>query len=418
MAKNFLYDDDADGWFQEDVSAYETTDFINASAGAGDAGKPIVLDAGGHIDASMINDADIDHGGLGGLGDDDHTQYSLVDGSRAYTAKVSYSAHPTFSADTEIVDKKYVDDQIASNISGLEWQDSVLDADLLDPPGGPTSGDRYLINGVGINAWAGQDNSIAEWNGASWDFTAPTTGMHVSADDESTLIYYYGGSSWSQQFWENTTASTGLTKVGVDIRIDSSAAGGGIGFAAGVLSVNAEGLEIDTDDLDIDWSTAFNDLKAVAAQDLNSTTNGEGASIIGVEDVGGYFTSGNVEGALQELGNAIPSAYEHVLAGTVAKGDALYFSTNDEVSEYANITVKEMIVGIAQAAGVATNTIAVAKDFDVVTGVLSGATAGDRYFWNGTAHSTTMAGAGYIWQTGIAQNATDLLVMIDPVKKA
>jgi len=36
-------------------------DFIDTSAGAADAGKPIILDAEGHIDASMINDADVDH---------------------------------------------------------------------------------------------------------------------------------------------------------------------------------------------------------------------------------------------------------------------------------------------------------------------------------------------------------------------
>lgn len=54
---------------------YPTDDFINSSAGAGDAGKPIVLDAAGHVDATMVNDADIDHGSIGGLGDDDHTQY-------------------------------------------------------------------------------------------------------------------------------------------------------------------------------------------------------------------------------------------------------------------------------------------------------------------------------------------------------
>lgn len=48
---------------------------LSSSAGAGDAGKPIVLDAGGHVDATMINDGDIDHGSLGGLPDDDHSQY-------------------------------------------------------------------------------------------------------------------------------------------------------------------------------------------------------------------------------------------------------------------------------------------------------------------------------------------------------
>ena len=52
------------------------------------------------------------HGNLTGLGDDDHTQYMLKDGSRGFTDIVSYTTHPTFTSDTEIVDKKYVDDTI------------------------------------------------------------------------------------------------------------------------------------------------------------------------------------------------------------------------------------------------------------------------------------------------------------------
>lgn len=50
------------------------------------AHKPILLDDAGHIDASMINDADVDHGSIGGLADDDHTQYLRADGTRALTA--------------------------------------------------------------------------------------------------------------------------------------------------------------------------------------------------------------------------------------------------------------------------------------------------------------------------------------------
>ena len=68
---------------QLDNRYYRENEHINASAGGGDAGKPIVLDAGGHIDASMLNDADVDHGNLGGLGDDDHSQYLLANGGRA-----------------------------------------------------------------------------------------------------------------------------------------------------------------------------------------------------------------------------------------------------------------------------------------------------------------------------------------------
>ncbi|KKK46697.1 hypothetical protein LCGC14_3162660, partial [marine sediment metagenome] len=74
---------------QLDNQYFQESEFLNTSAGAGDAGKPVKLDAAGHIDATMLNDADIDHGLLTGLGDDDHTQYLLVDGSRNLTGNWS-----------------------------------------------------------------------------------------------------------------------------------------------------------------------------------------------------------------------------------------------------------------------------------------------------------------------------------------
>ena len=55
-----------------------------------------------------------DHGVLTGLADDDHTQYILATGTRDFSGKVKYTSHPTFSADTELVDKKYVDDKVAT----------------------------------------------------------------------------------------------------------------------------------------------------------------------------------------------------------------------------------------------------------------------------------------------------------------
>jgi len=45
---------------------FAESEFLASGAGAGDAGKPIKLDAGGHVDASMINDADVDHNTTGG----------------------------------------------------------------------------------------------------------------------------------------------------------------------------------------------------------------------------------------------------------------------------------------------------------------------------------------------------------------
>jgi hypothetical protein len=196
------------------------------------------------------------------------------------------SAGATTANWLQLADQDYVDNSIQT----LEWQDSVLDKDLTAPPGSPSVGDRYLIGldptaGTATGAWAGQDGQIAEWNGTSWDFTAPTTGMFISADDESTLLYYYNGTLWTSKAFESTTASTGLVKVGNDIQLDSSAAGAGLGYAAGVLSVNVDDLtlEIVTDtlqvkadginDTHIDWGLGVNQ---VNASDLpyDNTTSG------------------------------------------------------------------------------------------------------------------------------------------------
>ena len=109
---------------------------------------------------------------------------------------------------------------LASTINNFEWQNSVLSATILDPtPLTPSTGDRYLINGVGAGAWAGQDNDIAQWSGSAWIFTTPTSGTFVASDAEPTLLYCFGGSSWSAKNFESTTASGFLSKVGFDIQL-------------------------------------------------------------------------------------------------------------------------------------------------------------------------------------------------------
>lgn len=78
-----LADDDHTQYHNDtrgDARYYQKTEFINFSNGVADAGKPIVLDATGKIDPSMLDFGDIDHGQLSGLADDDHTQYLLLAG--------------------------------------------------------------------------------------------------------------------------------------------------------------------------------------------------------------------------------------------------------------------------------------------------------------------------------------------------
>ena len=67
---------------------------------------PIVLTD----DTISINQAGIDHGTIGGLGDDDHTIYSLVDGTRDFSGVV-VGVDPT--ASNHLATKEYVDSAIS-----------------------------------------------------------------------------------------------------------------------------------------------------------------------------------------------------------------------------------------------------------------------------------------------------------------
>jgi hypothetical protein len=69
---------------------FEVSEHINAFTGT--AGQPIITNASGYVDSSLINFGTIDHGSLGGLADDDHTQYVLANGTRAITGQQALNA--------------------------------------------------------------------------------------------------------------------------------------------------------------------------------------------------------------------------------------------------------------------------------------------------------------------------------------
>jgi len=144
----------ADGDYQETAAtdslkyaSFKTADFeltntllgklvnaISTSAGEGDVGKFVVLDAGGQIDASMVNDGDISHDSTdGAAASTAHTSFPLLAGGRDFTAIQQYNEHKTFTTDEDMIDKKYVDDACAALGTQAEWQDSCLD-ELLTPP--------------------------------------------------------------------------------------------------------------------------------------------------------------------------------------------------------------------------------------------------------------------------------------------
>jgi hypothetical protein len=219
------------------------------------------------------------------------------------------------------------------------------------------------------------------------------------------------------------TEGNGIDIVGAQISVDF-ATGGGLKFIGNELAVEpsdfaGEGLVDDgSDNLAIDWSTAYNDSKAVKASDLSSTATGKGASIIGIEDAGGYFAADDVEGALAELAASSGGASYTVGAGGVTKGDLVYLSANNTVSKMP-INANHEAIGLALATVAAAGSVQV-QGFDyVIPGALSGATAGVRYYWNGSALSTSIpsGGGSYVWVAGVAKNATDLVAMVEFIKK-
>jgi len=133
-----LGDDDHSQYHNDtrgDARYFTEAEHINTSAGAEDAGKPIVLDAGGQIDATMINDADVDHGNLTGLGDDDHSQYLLANGTRTLTDNLAVTATKTIDGRDISVD--------GTKLDGIEVGADVTDTVNVTAAGAAMSGGAF-----------------------------------------------------------------------------------------------------------------------------------------------------------------------------------------------------------------------------------------------------------------------------------
>jgi hypothetical protein len=133
--------------------------------------------------------------------------------------------------------KSYVDTAILSLVIPTEWPNSVLDQ--VTTPTTTVEGVRYLVIATATGVFAGYENQIAEYKNAAWVFTAPTTGVFVSIDSDTTGLYYYGGSGWVKKSFETTSVDKGLTLTNGKIGVDPTIAGSGLAWDAdlGVLSI-------------------------------------------------------------------------------------------------------------------------------------------------------------------------------------
>ena len=73
---------------------------------------------------------------------------------------------------------------------------AVIDKDISAQPVSPTEGDRYIVGPTATGTdWAGEENNIAVFVAAVWEFHVPKAGWAALAIDEG-FMYRHNGTSW------------------------------------------------------------------------------------------------------------------------------------------------------------------------------------------------------------------------------
>ena len=452
---NLIGGGDGSAEHTHDSVYFRENEHIDTSAGAADAGKPIILDASGKLDESFIDTAGLEpvlnHDNLAGVANSTaHLEFPLLDGTRAYTGdqsmggnKITNLADPT--ADQDAVNLRTLQNyqnglkpKAACRVATTANVNIATDLEAGDSIDGITlvAGDRILL----------KDQTLPEQNGI---YIASATGAAVRAEDfnEITPIDEINGAYTAiQEGSENAgkafvqtgtvvtvdvdpinfvffnaadsiTASNGLVKVGQDIQIDPSSAGDGLSFAGGVYSVN-----VDDDTLGIDT-----DILKVKANGIgeNEIDFGTGAGQVDGGDIplvdsGNFFTNDNVEDALQQLAGQISQAgVEYTVGvGGVTKGDALFLSADNTVSTYSGINNAEEVIGLAAETKLAGEIVKSIAN-DVKLDGFAGLVAGTKYYWDGSAISSTIpsGGGSHVWKVGVGADATTLHTQIIFIRK-
>lgn len=274
---------------------------------------------------------------------------------------------------------------IAADVGSADDFESVYATDADDTL--TTGGGNFTVATGGGNQFftlgAGEfditSTGLIDFNADS--FTVDTTSA-ISLDAGAASNFTTSAGDLSLTATAGSTVVTGGEAVADAVQITASNAAGGVDVNAGTggVAIDTTGALSFDGVTDSNFSTTTGDITLSAGDDLffddaqltapvqltdtataiaatygtsgiidalnsiTSTATGAGASNVGIEDAGAYFTGTDVEGALQELGASAAQNYEvlnfspeypdAVLFGdgTANRGrmDALYDSTNEE----------------------------------------------------------------------------------------
>lgn len=167
---------------------------------------------------------------------------------------------------------------------------------------------------------------------------------------------------------------------------------------AKLLTVDGDASGLDADTVDGVHAAALATLAALA-----STANGDGASLIGVEDADTWFTATDVEGVLAEIGATLDA----LSAGTVPDGDygdisitGGVWSIDNGVVDNAALAAGAAVANIGYTPANATHAHAA---LDITSGTMATARLG-----SGTADGTTYLRGDQTW-AAVSSGAMELI---------
>lgn len=433
MSKNFKYVDLTTG-LDFESSAYESSDFTS-TGGVGAENRPLLLNNNGFVDSTAIDLSALQHNNLGGRDNDITTHNSFLDlgGTRPMTGDLNLNSNKIINLATptnpnDAVNKAYADaisigNRMKGNVEAATTANVTLSGEQTIDGVALVTGDRVLVK----NQTDAKENGVYVVASGAWTRSEDLDNSPTAEILNGVLVpYVLGGTvNGGKPFFISSvgTGVGGVHTIGVDNIVwnvftspTQLQPGDGIDFSANVVNIDLKdtdsGLTLAGAELAIDWATAYTDNKAWKASDLV-------AGVVPIADAGGYTSETFVEGALQELylKDKYPARI-YTAGGTITKGDLVYISANDTVVRYPTTSASRPI-GVALANATIGNPVSVLNDDVILEGVLTSATAGDVYYWNGTGYQTTFSSltGAYVWEVGSAKNATDLDIQLRYVKK-
>lgn len=439
MSKKFLFVD-TDG-YQTESEAYESSDYA-VVGGLPSANKPALLNAAGIFPSSMFDVGSISHGDLADLSADDHAQYILVNGTRAFSGSQDMGGNLITGLGSPIsandaVRKAYVDAvqtgvKPKGNVSVATTANIALTGLLTIDDYTVASGERVLVK----DQTDLTENGIYVAASGAWTRSEDQDNAPLAEIVNGVLIprVLNGTVNIDKPFFISSvgTGTDGVHIIGTDdIVFDVFTSptqmqdGEGIAFSGNIINIDLvdsdSGLAFYSGELGVDFSTAYNDAKAIKASDLNSVAIGKGASIIGLHDAAGHTDVTNVEDAVSELyGLIAANGVEYTVAvGGVTKGDLVFVTSNNTAAPYSTLGDAHRGIGLALETKTAGESVKILANDTVLQNVISGGVAGTPYYWDGSnLVSSIPSGSGsHVWLVGVAKNATDLHVEVQFLKR-